>query len=155
MPSVSAQIQKALEEDRRQRANEDLKSENGRLKRKLKKSKIAAQKGQPMQQLRGLLSDVGTALQTFKGVRPLAGVDQTNVADQNEEGEDYTEVEVEVEGEESQADQVYQMVKEKLGEQNTITCYQMINELGQHPELFKKMQQELQRRNEQKQNGKE
>lgn len=144
--SVSEQIQKALEEDRQKRENQDLKIELDRVKRKLKKSKIAAQKGQPMQQLRGLLSEVGAAYQTIKGVRPLSGVDQTSEVDHNEQDEDYTEVEVEVEDEESESDQVYQMVKEKLGEQNTITCYQMINELGQHPELFKKMQQELKRK---------
>ena len=145
--NVSSQIQKALEEDRRKRELVDLKAENDKLKRKNKKLKVGAQKGLPMQQLRGLLTDVGAAYQTIKGVRPMAGVDQENLSQDDEE---YSEVEVEVEGEESEADEVYQMVKEKLGEQNTITCYQMINELGQHPDLFKKMQHELAQRNESK-----
>lgn len=154
-PTVSAQIQKALEQDRQKRELAELRAENERLKRKIKKLKIAAQKGQPMQQLRGLLSDVGAAYQTIKGANPLAGVDQTRVADQNEQAQEDTEVEieVEVESEESEADQVYHMVKDKLGEQNTITCYRMINELGQHPELFKKMQQELKRKNQSVENS--
>lgn len=140
--NVNSLIQQALEEDRRKRENLELRTENQRLRRKLKKLKIIAEKSKPVQQIRGLLSEVGAAYQTMKGVRPLEGLDQ---ADQ----EDYTEVSVEVEGGESPSDQVYQMVKQKLGEENTLKCYQMINELGQDPELFAKMQKELQRKKQQ------
>lgn len=137
--NVNSLIQQALEEDRRKRENNDLRAENQRLKRKLKKLKAIAEKSKPVQQIRGLLSEVGAAYQTIKGVRPLAGLDQAE-----QEHEDHAEVSIEVESDESVSDQVYQMVKEKLGEENTVKCYQMINELGQDPELFEKMKQELQ-----------
>lgn len=145
--NVSGLIQQALEEDRRKRELQDLTVENERLRKKVKKLKAIADKSKPVQQIRGLLSEVGAAYQSIKGVRPLAGVPQPN---QNHE--DYTEVSVEVEGE-SESDQVYQMVKQELGEENTVKCYQMINELGKNPELFAKMAEELQRANEQENNN--
>lgn len=143
-PSVDKQIEKALREDRMQREIEELRAENLKLKKKNKKYKASAQKGKPLQQLRGLFMDAASAYKSFQTEGAIHGLPE------NQNDQDDSQVSVEIE---SESDQIFQLVKEQLGEEGTVECFHAINELGKHPDLYNKIRKELDKRNKQDSKG--